>query len=166
MSEAWSLKVLFTSGGGEASVTLDKGGATTVGELKSAITQQCSKTPKRLIYQGRVLSSDQQTLSEIKLQDKQTVHVQPEAVAPAAAASSAPPAAAVTAVPTSTPAPTASASAAPQPTSVAAAPAPTAAGGPSSIDAAVARLTQQQASVAQTALNTLLKVSDAVGHDS
>ena len=160
MSEGWSLKVLFTSGGGEASVALDKGGATTVGELKSAITQQCSKTPKRLIYQGRVLSSDQQILSEIKLQDKQTVHVQPEAVAPAAA-SPAPAATAAAAVPTPTPTASTSTSAAPQSSSIATTPAPSAAGGPSSIDTAVARLTQQPATVAQTALNTLLKVSEA-----
>jgi PUB domain/Ubiquitin family len=150
---AWTIKVMFTSGGGEGSLSLTSGGATTLAQLKAAITEQLKKGVKRVIFQGKVLNNDAQTLAEAKVQNGHSVHVQPDAAAapavpaPAAAAAAAAPAAAAAAPPQRSAAPVAAA--VPQPVRAAVSP----------MTAAIARILQQPPAAAQNLLNTLLKVN-------
>jgi Ubiquitin family len=138
---AWTIKVMFTTGGGEGNLSLPAGGATTLAQFKAAISEQLNKSVKRVIFQGKVLNNDAQTLTEAKVQNGHSVHVQPDAAA--APAVPAPAAAAAAA------APIAAAAAVPQPVRAAVSP----------MNAAIARILQQPSAAAQNLLNTLLKVS-------
>jgi Ubiquitin family len=140
---AWTIKVMFTTGGGEGNLSLPAGGATTLAQFKAATTEQLNKSVKRVIFQGKVLNNDTQTLTEAKVQNGHSVHVQPDAAAAPAASA---PAAAAVAAPAAA---SAAAAAVPQPVRAAVSP----------MNAAIARILQQPPAAAQTLLNTLLKVS-------
>ncbi|KAG5189773.1 hypothetical protein JKP88DRAFT_262103 [Tribonema minus] len=77
MGDEWKVNVKFTTGGDGSGGTLilPSQANTTIAQLKSAITEQLGKATKRIIFQGRVLSKDEATLAEMKVQDGQTIHV-------------------------------------------------------------------------------------------
>jgi hypothetical protein len=152
MAEGWKINIKFTTGGDSTgALLLPKCGATTIAELREAITAQCSKVPKRIIVMGRLLTQDTQTLEQAKVQDGQTIHVQPDAAA--AAVPPPPPSAAAAAAPSP---PAAAAAAAPRPVAPAAA-----AAARSPIDQAIALVMAQPPATAQALLSTLGKVSQS-----
>eukprot|EP00903_Cladosiphon_okamuranus_P007173 g6965.t1 len=75
MTTPATIGVKFTSsdkGAGEVAISLDS----TVGALKDAIRSKFEMEPKRIIFQGRILNKDDQTLEQCKLKDGLTVVVQ------------------------------------------------------------------------------------------
>ncbi|CAB1102493.1 unnamed protein product [Ectocarpus sp. CCAP 1310/34] len=155
-----TIAVKFTSSdkaAGQVSISLEG----TVGELKEAIRSQFDVEPKRIIFQGRILNKDDQTLQDCKLKDGLTVVVQVLAAgasaSPSPAAATAPAAAAVAAAP-ATPNPAAGLAAATQSMSgfglgaVSSSP----------VGQAVATVSRQPAAVARECLTTLTKVIDNI----
>lgn len=125
--------------------------------------------PKRVIFQGRILNKDEQTLAESKLKDGLTVVVQAAPTTPAPAAS---PAASATPTPMPTPATaagtTAGSGAAASQAALAQALAGTIGGlgagaaGVGPVGQAVATIRGQEAGVARECLTTLTKVVDNI----
>ncbi|CAN0252220.1 unnamed protein product [Pylaiella littoralis] len=100
-----TISVKFTSSdkpAGQVSMSLEG----TVGALKETIRSQFDVEPKRIIFQGRILNKDDQTLQECKLKDGLTVVVQAAqaGAAAAGAAAAAAPAAPANTAGTATPA--------------------------------------------------------------
>ena len=121
-------------------------------------SSQFSVEPKRLIFQGRILNKDGQTLTECKLKDGLTVVVQTVPAGKAPTPASPPPTPAVP----STPAP--SSNLAGQPSAAAFAGLPPL-GGPAAstpIGLAVATVKGQPAGVARECLTTLVKIIDNI----
>ncbi|CAM9354537.1 unnamed protein product [Ectocarpus sp. 6 AP-2014] len=155
-----TIGVKFTSSdkaAGQVSVSLEG----TVGELKGAIRSQFDVEPKRIIFQGRILNKDDQTLQDCKLKDGLTVVVQ--VLAPGASASPSPaaataPAAAAAAASPATPNPAAGLAAATQSMSGLGLGAVSS----SPVGQAVATVARQPAGVARECLTTLTKVIDNI----
>eukprot|EP00752_Nemacystus_decipiens_P001341 g1330.t1 len=93
MAGTATIAVKFTSSdkaAGEVAISLES----TVGALKDAIRSKFEVEPKRIIFQGRILNKDDQTLQACKLKDGLTVVVQaaqPGTTSPAAPAGVTPP---------------------------------------------------------------------------